>query len=72
MSSEIKINILNNKIRLDELCWNCDGGTHYTDVNFVDVNGVCEPCNGTGYILTDAGSSIMELIERHSKKCACG
>ena len=61
----ITIKILNNNVALDQSCWSCDGGKQKPDLIFADENGICEQCNGTGYILTSVGESILKLIERH-------
>jgi len=71
MKEEIEIYILNNRIQLEEECWNCEGGkltskTH-THPIFFNVYGICEHCEGTGYILTPVGEAIMKLVKRHRK-----
>ena len=57
MDESIKINILNNEIVLDEICWDCKN-------KFPKVN-LCTHCSKTGYILTEQGEAIMELVSRH-------
>lgn len=46
---EISICILNNTVRLDSECWHCKGGTQKANEPFVDDNGMCTQCNGTGF-----------------------
>ena len=55
---EIIIEILNNKVWLDELCWQCDGSREYEGEQ-------CDVCGGIGYKPTDEGKAILDLIKRH-------
>lgn len=66
MADSIVMTILNNKVALDNECWNCDGGRcvrHNNDGLW--TNGVCDICKGIGYELTEAGEAIIQLINRH-------
>ena len=67
-NEEITINILNNEISLDQKCWCCDGGRKEPDKSFQDVNGICEQCNGTHFIPTSMGISILAFMKRHGGK----
>ena len=67
LSSPISIEILKHDIILDNECWACNGGHDLLD-EYTDENGECEICGGSGYQLTDAGRSIMQLVTRHYKK----
>jgi len=63
---EIKINVLNNEIFFDRECWSCDKGRK--EPEYIDEGtGKCEECNGTGFVLTDTGRSILDFIKRHDK-----
>lgn len=66
----IEIDIRNNEdglldiykkaeLQLDEKCDHCSM-LHFEDE--------CKYCEGTGYIITDAGEQILSFIERHRKK----
>jgi len=69
---EITISILNNKVALDQECWACDCKSKKPDEMFRRKDGTCSQCNDTGYQLTDAGTAIMDLVKRHSKKLGLG
>lgn len=58
-SEPITVNILNNEVRLDNDCWACK----YT--SYRNKHDVCEMCKGRGYVLTDVGRAIMDLVARH-------
>ena len=64
--NEIEIEILNNTLRLDYECWNCDCGK--TEPVYKDDNGNCAQCKGTGYILTDLGRGILSLVNRYKER----
>ncbi len=62
----IEIEILNNAIPLDKECWCCNKGQTTPKENFfLDNNGACTECKGKGFILTEEGKAIMNLIKRH-------
>lgn len=65
MHQEIEIDILNNKIFLDEECSICNCGR--TKPNSSSINERCRRCNGIGYVLTDVGEGIFNLIKRHMR-----
>jgi len=58
----IKLPILNNSTVLDYKCWNCVGTGKDKE-----SKEVCGWCKGMGYILTDAGEAILNLVKRHVK-----
>jgi hypothetical protein len=70
--SPIEIEVLNNKVYLDTNCWSCNTSSWKrstpTNTGLVDENGVCTICGGIGYIPTETGKSILNLIERHINK----
>ena len=61
----IWINILNNPVDLDRECWCCDKGQKTPEANFLNKNGICTECKGKGFMLTEEGEAIMDLIKRH-------
>ena len=64
MREEIYFEVLNNKVYLDQRCWAYRKGVPNNNT-FVDEFGVCEICKSSGFILTDAGQAIMDLMKRH-------
>lgn len=64
---EIKIEVLNNTVFLDRECWSCDGGREDPDPSFLDEDGKCESCKGTGFAPTETGKEILYFIKRHIK-----
>lgn len=62
------------KINLDYSCWNCrnsnrgwDGKNHSTPKTpeTRKEDGTCSVCDGSGFLLTDAGEILKEFIKRH-------
>jgi len=50
-----------HSITLDRECYFCFGSG--------DVSGErCDSCEGTGYVLTDAGDRLLAFIERHRRQ----
>lgn len=46
------------EVKLDRECWRCDKTGKYN-------KNKCDVCGGVGYILTDNGYVILNLIKRH-------
>ena len=67
MKENIVLKIDNGVILIDiELvskCWSCSGGFNEPDIEDYDDTNLCGPCKGTGYVITDAGHAILDLIE---------
>lgn len=73
---QIQINILNNTIDLDDVCYECseswkdpyyDEPLHVSDFKPGYENGEkCDTCNGKRFTLTKAGEAIMALVKRHT------
>lgn len=57
MNNEIILCIMNNKTWLDEICFRCE--------NDDNKKRDCISCKGKGFILTDEGEAIIDLIKRH-------
>ncbi len=51
---ELENDTLTMDVMLDELCRGC-----------LYHEGTCPDCNGKGYVLTNAGEAIIELVKRH-------
>lgn len=69
MREPITITLLNNDISLDRICWVCEGGkikySKKARHQGFWVDGACDMCKGKGYILTEAGQGVIDLIKRH-------
>lgn len=66
---EIYIEVLNNKVYLDQKCWACGGARlSKADKTWIDDNGVCSVCKGTRFELTTTGEAILDFIKRHVNK----
>lgn len=65
---EITTTILNNEVRLDEECWSCGGGKKPPCEIHEEDDGSCGYCNGIGFVPTEVGRAILELVKRHSKE----
>ena len=62
MREAITMEILNNRVDLEDECWACGMDMYKDD------KGRCEMCNGTGFTPTDTGRAILALMERHGVK----
>ena len=71
MNESIVMEVLNNKVPLDQKCWCCVGGAvdpkkpEHVNVAHLFTADDCDICNGVGYTLTDAGQAVMDLVKRH-------
>ena len=57
---EISIEILNNRVYLDQDCWHCGGWEP-------EERKDCEYCRGTAFLPTEVGNEILAFLYRHSK-----
>ena len=66
----IELDILNNKVALDEVCWACDGsGKPIGEDKWLSgYDGKCSICGGKGSQLTDNGQAILEFINKYGGK----
>jgi len=49
---------------LETVCGECGGNGGQKGCHFWET---CDACNGTGYILTDDGKAILELVRHNGK-----
>jgi hypothetical protein len=47
---------------LEKQCDECDGLGHDDD-EFDESRFVCDICDGTGYVLTDAGREVFDFVQ---------
>lgn len=61
-----------DEIHLDEQCWSCNPEYFHKGHNTSepDENGKCGICHGKGFVLTEAGEAILELVKRHGDRDA--
>lgn len=67
----IFIEVLNNTVYLDNKCWCCDGKGEVTVEDVVNLKKsfrreICDICKGKGYVMTDQGQAIINLVKRYS------
>jgi len=66
----IKLDTVREEVHLDKYCWSCRTffGRNTKTISMKDENGECDICNGSGFVLTNNGEAIINLIKRHKEE----
>lgn len=58
---------MNQDIQLETPCADCDGRGCFADVEEDDGVRACQKCNGSGFVPTQMGARILDLIRHNSR-----
>ncbi len=62
---ELEIEVNGGKLKLDEVCINCDGKGRISENGVPIIRTICSACKGTGRVPTLAGETLMYFVLRY-------